>query len=114
MLSRATLVPSTAEHSSWSFSSFQWLASLVAQMVKNPPAMQETWVRPLDWEDPLEKGMATHSSIAAWRIPQTEATVHGVTRVQLDLATTPPPPLYREGEMTVVILRAVDTSSLGV
>ena len=44
----------------------------------------------------------------------TEATVHGVTRVQLDLATTPPPPLYREGEMTVVILRAVDTSSLGV
>ena len=49
MLSRAALVPSTAEHSSWSFSSFQWLASLVAQMVKNPPAMQETWVRPLDW-----------------------------------------------------------------
>ena len=68
MLSRAALVPSTAEHSSWSFSSFQWLASLVAQMVKNAPAMQETWVRPLDWEDPLEKGMATHSSTLAWRI----------------------------------------------
>ena len=40
-------------------------ASLVAQLVKNPPAMQETWVQPLDWEDPLEKGMATHSRIPA-------------------------------------------------
>ena len=38
-------------------------------MVKNPPAMQETWVRSLDWEDPLEQGMAIHSSILAWRIP---------------------------------------------
>ena len=46
--------------------------SLVAQMVKNLPAVQETWVRSLDWEDPLEKEMATHSSILAWRIPQTE------------------------------------------
>ena len=43
--------------------------SLVAQMVKNLPEMQETWVRSLDWEDPLEKGMATHSSVLAWRIP---------------------------------------------
>ena len=43
-------------------------ASLVAQMVKKPPAMQETQVQPLGWEDPLEKGMATHSSILAWRI----------------------------------------------
>ena len=41
-------------------------------MVKNPPAMQETWVQALGWEDPLEKGMATHSSILAWRIPRTE------------------------------------------
>ena len=41
-------------------------------MVKNPPAMQETWVRSLGWEDPLEEGMATHSSILAWRIPWTE------------------------------------------
>ena len=41
-------------------------------MVKNPPAMQETQVQSLDWEDPLEKEMATHSSILAWRIPQTE------------------------------------------
>jgi len=46
--------------------------SLVAQLVKNPPAVQETWVRFLDWEDPLEKEMATHSSILAWRIPWTE------------------------------------------
>ena len=41
-------------------------------MVKNLPAMQETWVRSLGWEDPLEKGKATHSSILAWRIPWTE------------------------------------------
>ena len=44
-------------------------ASLVAQMVKNPPVMWETWVRALGQEDPLEKEMATHSSILAWRIP---------------------------------------------
>ena len=43
-------------------------ASLVSQLVKNPPAMQETWVRSLVWEDPLKKGKATHSSILAWRI----------------------------------------------
>ena len=41
-------------------------------MVKNPPAMQETWVRPIGWEDPLEEDMATHSSILAWKIPWTE------------------------------------------
>jgi len=46
-------------------------ASLVAQLVKNPPAMWETWVGSLGWEDPLEKGKATHSNILAWRIPQT-------------------------------------------
>ena len=44
-------------------------ASLVTQLVKNLTAMQETWVQSLGWEDPLEKGMATHSSILAWRIP---------------------------------------------
>ena len=49
--------------------------SLVAQMVKSPPAMQETWVPSLGCEDPLEKGMATHSSILAWRIPWTEEPV---------------------------------------
>ena len=43
-------------------------ASLVAQLVKNLPAMWETWVQSLDWEDPLEKGKATHSSILAWKI----------------------------------------------
>ena len=47
---------------------YSW-ASLVARLVKNLPAMQETWVRSLGLEDPLEKGMATHSSILAWRIP---------------------------------------------
>ena len=47
-------------------------ASLVAQRLKRLPAMQETWVRSLGWEDPLEKEMATHSSILAWRIPWTE------------------------------------------
>ena len=41
-------------------------------MVKSPPAMQETWLSSLGWEDPLEKGMATHSSILVWRIPWTE------------------------------------------
>ena len=47
-------------------------ASLMAQMVKNPPTMQETWVQFLGWEDPLGKGMATHSSILAGKIPWTE------------------------------------------
>ena len=47
-------------------------ASLVAQTVKNPPAMQEIWVRSLGWGDPLEEGMVTHSSILAWRIPWRE------------------------------------------
>ena len=49
-----------------------YTASQVAQTVKNLPAMQETQVRSLGWEDPLEKGMATHSSILAWEIPWTE------------------------------------------
>jgi len=44
-----------------------WGASLVAQLVKNPPALWETWVWSLGWEDPLEKGMATHFSFLAWR-----------------------------------------------
>ena len=47
-------------------------ASLVAQSVNNPPAMQDTWVQSLGGEDPLEKDMATHSNILAWRIPWTE------------------------------------------
>ena len=52
----------------------------MAQLVKNPPAIRETWVRSLGWEDPLEKGKATHSSILAWRIPWTRE-VHGVTEL---------------------------------
>ena len=56
----------------------------MAQTVKKLPAIQETWVQSLGWEDPLEKGMAAHSSILAWEIPWTEelvgATVHGVTK----------------------------------
>ena len=48
------------------------MGAMVAQMVKNLPAMQETQVQSLGWEDPLEKEMATHSSILAWRIPWTE------------------------------------------
>ena len=55
---------------SFSLLGIEW-ASLVAQMVKNPPSMWETWVQSLGLEDPLEKGTATHSSILAWRIPWT-------------------------------------------
>ena len=64
---------------------YSW-ASLVAQTVKNPPAMWETWVRSLVWEDPLEESMATHSSILAWRILMDrgawQAIIHGVTKSQ--------------------------------
>ena len=60
------------------------MASQVAQIVKNPPAMQETRVQFLGWEGPLEEGMATHSSILAWRMPMDRgawwATIHGVTK----------------------------------
>ena len=56
----------------------------MAQKVKNLPAMWETWVQSLDWEDPLEEDMATHSSVLAWRIPMDRgvwrATVHGVAK----------------------------------
>ena len=64
-------------------SQYCW-ASLIAQLVKNLPVMRETWVRFLGWEDPLEEGMTTHSSILAWRIPVNRgawwATVHGVAK----------------------------------
>ena len=56
----------------------------LAQLVKNPPAMRETWVPSLRWEDPLEKRKATHSSILTWRIPQT--TVHGVAKSRTRLS----------------------------
>ena len=65
-------------------------ASLVAELVKNPPAMQETLVRFLGWEDPLEEGIATQSSILAWRTPMDRgawwATVHRVTKSQTGLS----------------------------
>ena len=51
---------------------FRMEVLMVAQTLKNLPAMRESWVQSLDWEDPLEKGMATNSSILAWRIPWTE------------------------------------------
>ena len=61
-------------------------AYLVAQMVKNSPEVQETWVQSLGWEDPLEESMAIHSSILAWRIPMDrgswQATVHGFEKSQ--------------------------------
>ena len=58
----------------------------MAQIGKNPPVIQETWVKSLGWEDPLEEGMATHSSILASRIPKkTGATVHGVAKSQTGL-----------------------------
>ena len=50
----------------------KYRASLVAQIVKNLPAMQDTWIRPVGWDDPVEKGMATHSSVLGWGIPWTE------------------------------------------
>jgi len=56
-------------------------ASLVAHMVKNLPAMKNTWAPSLAWEDPLEKGTATHSNILAWRIPRTEEPGGGSQRV---------------------------------
>ena len=62
---------------------YSW-ASLLAQTVKNLPVTQETWVQYLGWEDPLEEGMATQSSVLAWRIPMDrrdwKATVHGVAK----------------------------------
>ena len=69
-------------------------APLITQLVKNPPAMQETWVQSLGREDPLEEGMATHSSILAWRITMDRRawrdTVHGVTKLDMTerLSTT--------------------------
>ena len=60
---------------------YMW-ASFVAQLVKKLPAMWEPWVRSLGWEDPLEKGEATHSSILAWKIPRTVWSM-GLQRVEL-------------------------------
>ena len=67
------------------------MASLVAQTVKNLPVMQETWLQSLGWEDPLEKEMATHFTILAWRIPMDRGagqatTVHGVAKSRTRLS----------------------------
>ena len=73
--SRIYILPPCSGHVRMSFTSTEYTifrASLVAQMVKRLPAMQETWVRTLGWEDPLEKEMATHCSTLAWKIPWTE------------------------------------------
>ena len=76
---------------------YSW-AFLVAPMVKNSRAMQETWVWSLGWEDPVEESMATHSSILAWRIPLNrgpwQATVHGVTKSRTQLSTAQHPDIY--------------------
>ena len=88
----------------------QGRASLVAQSVKNLPAMQETWVRFLGQENPLEKEMATHSTVIAWRIPWTEEPggfpVHGVARIRHDLATKP--------LLTILWLHWVSTAACGL
>ena len=65
------MIPEDMIHYSF-FPHVTFIASLMAQMVENLPAVQETWVQCLVWEDPLEEGMATRSSILAWRIPWTE------------------------------------------
>ena len=68
---------------------YSW-ASLLAQLVKNLPAMQQTWIRSQGWEDPLEEGMATHSSVLAWRIPMDRGawwtTVHGIAKNLIQLS----------------------------
>ena len=69
---------------------YSWV-SLVAELVKNPPAMRETWVRSLSWEDPLEKEKATHSSILAWRIPWTVKSM-GFSRQEYWRGLPCPPP----------------------
>ena len=90
-----------------------WWVSLVAQPVKNPPAMQETKVGSLGQEDPPEKGRAAHFSILAWEIPRAKepgwATVHGVTRVGHDLATKPSPPIDFNGLSLLLLVSTFRT-----
>ena len=75
---QATFQGATKSHTR--LSEFHFEASLIAQSVKNMPAVQETRVRFLRWEDPLEKEMATHSSILAWEIPWTEGALRATVR----------------------------------
>ena len=89
--SKATALkePKSCNESSHLRASVPFRDPLVAQMVKNLPVMQETWVQSLGWEDPLEESMGTHSSILAWRIPMDRgawwATDHWVTNTQTQL-----------------------------
>ena len=103
---------------------YSW-ASLVAHLVKHSPAMRETWVQSLGWEDRLEKGKATHSSVLAWRIPWTIYIVHGVAKSRHDWATftslhyvskfavspfirtSLPTPLWRKGLLKFLVSDAV-------
>ena len=86
---------------------YSW-ASLLAQMVKNLPAMRETWARSLGWEDPLEQGKATHSSILAWRIPMDrEAWWAPVPGIEESDTTEPLSALSSGLEYTQSILRLV-------
>ena len=80
---------------------YSW-ASLVAQLVNKPPAMWEIWVWSLGWEDPLERGKATHSSILAWRIPWTVQSV-GSQRVRHGWATFTL--LHREQSISLFLLK---------
>ena len=84
-------------------------AALAAQLVKNPPSMRATWVRPLVWEDPPEKGKATHSSILAWRILRTvEPTVSQRVGHHWATFTSPLPP--PGGEVTAETRKGKDVS----
>ena len=84
--SPSSLIPAPLHTHQFALVCIEVRASLVAQSIKNPPAMQETWIRSLGWEDPLEEDMATHSSVLAWRIPMDreawQATVHGFAKTQ--------------------------------
>ena len=101
---RCSPLPPFSRHTHLSISLFPlfwasliYMGSLIAQSVKNLPAMQETWVHFLGWEGPLEKEMAAHSSTLAWRISWTkEQESHGFARKGHDLVTKPPFYLYTQ------------------
>ena len=89
----------------WANTERSW-APLMTQMVKDPPAIWETWVWSLGWEDPLEESMATHSSFLAWRIPLDRgawwATGHGVTKSQMHLGVWAHTPRDSGGQRSLV------------
>ena len=89
---------------------YSW-ASLVAQLVKNSPAMQETWFRFLGWEDPLEKGKATHSSILTWRIPWT--IVHGISKSRTLLSNFHSS-IYMTNRLYLMCFQLIDSGCLEI